>query len=429
MQIQAPQNANYAATVVRLRTINKLANCDNVVGTSIHGMQAIVSNDTQVGDLGIVLPAEAQLSEEFCRKNNLFRHSNLNDDESKSGYIEDNRRIRAVKFRGHQSSCLFMPLESLEYTGVPWFDLDEGATFDELNGHEICRKYVVPVKESNKTTVHPEKFVRVEKKHMPEHIDTDNYFRYKQNIGATQRIVVTQKLHGTSIRVGHTLVKRKLNIVERVLESFGIKIKETEFDFVYGSRRVIKDVNNPEQQHYYDADIWTQEGRKLEGAIPENFIVYGELIGWTADGAPIQQDYTYGLPQGTSQLYVYRVAFVNGQGYLVDLTWEQVKEFCNDFGLKHVPELWTGQHRNCDLYRAEKNDSKSKFLNNRYADSHFLNAISLGDDKKLVDEGVCIRVDSLVPYILKAKSSLFLEHETKMLDKEVTDLEAEGSNG
>jgi hypothetical protein len=87
-----------------------LEDCDNVVGTPIFGFQAIVGKDSKPGDLGIVFPAESQLSEEYCRVNNLFRHGDLNDDESAKGYLEDNRRVKAMKFRGHRSDCLFMPL-------------------------------------------------------------------------------------------------------------------------------------------------------------------------------------------------------------------------------------------------------------------------------------------------------------------------------
>jgi hypothetical protein len=44
-----------------------------------------------------------------------------------------------------------------------------------------------------------------------------------------------------------------------------------------------------------------------------------------------------------------------------------------------------------------------------------------------VDEGVCIRVDGIAPYILKVKGPEFYAHETKMLDEEALDVEAEES--
>lgn len=85
-KIEAPKNENYAATVVAIKAVNKLENCDNVVGTPIFGFQAIVGKETQVGDLGIVFPAECQLSLEYAAANCLHRHSELNQDTTKTGY-------------------------------------------------------------------------------------------------------------------------------------------------------------------------------------------------------------------------------------------------------------------------------------------------------------------------------------------------------
>jgi hypothetical protein len=421
LKLDAPENANYAATVVAITRIVPLANCDNVVATPLLGFQAIVGKDTQVGDLGIVFPAESQLSQAYASLNNLYRHGdrNANADADAKGYLEDNSRVKALKFRGHRSDCLFMPLSSLGFTGADIDQLSIGDTFDKLNGHEICQKYVIkrphtgtPRVEKNKAKV----FKRVDEKFLPEHYDTDNFFRNRDAIAPHRHVVVTQKLHGTSIRIGNTIVRRKLSLRERVAARFGVRVQATEFANVYGSRKVIKDVNNPGQQHYYGTDIWSEEGAKLDGLVPENFIVYGELIGWTADGAPIQKNYTYQVPEGTCDLYVYRVAFVNGQGRVTDIAWEQVKQFCADLGLRHVPELWQGFMEDFDP--------------EQYLDVKFNEFIGVGvplAKESPCDEGVCVRVDGLAPYILKAKSPKFLQHETKMLDQEAPDLEADGS--
>lgn len=416
MKLDAPENPNYAAVVVEISHVTPLAGCDNVVGTPLMGFQAIVGKDTQAGDIGIVFPAETQLSEEYARLNNLHRHGNLNDDESKKGYLEDNRRVKALKFRGHRSDCLFMPLDSLAFTGADVSSLKPGDTFDKLNGHDICRKYVV---RRRGTSVRTEKnkgkvFSRVDDKFLPAHYETDNFFRNRDSIPGDRHVVVTQKLHGTSIRIGHTIVKRKLTFRDRIAARLGVRVQTTEFANVYGSRKVIKDANNPYANHFYGSDIWTEAGKKLDSIVPENFIIYGELIGWTPEGAPIQKNYTYQVPHGTCELYVYRVAFVNGQGRIIDLAWDQVKEFCTDLGLKHVPELWHGR---MDEFAPEE------FLDRKFTQV-YPHAVPLAKESPC-DEGVCIRVDGLAPYILKAKSPAFLRHETKMLDQEAVDLEAE----
>lgn len=437
MKLEAPINPNYAAVVVRVNAINELANCDNVVGVPFFGLQAIVSKDVKVGDIGLFFPAETQLSEAYAHINNLHRHSDRNFDQSAKGYLEDNRRVKALKFRGHPSNALFMPLDSL----VGWAadsgelaDLKVGDTFDKIGEHEICRKYVVKEpKAPGDRTAGPTKnvFKRVDDRFLPEHMDTENYWRNADKIPGDEQIVVTQKLHGTSIRIANTLVKRKPSFLERIAARVGVKVQATEYDHVYGSRKVIKDPNNPNQNHFYGSDIWTDFGRKLDDLIPENFVVYGELIGWTPDGAPIQKDYTYDVPQGEAELYIYRVAVVTNGGMLVDLSWPQVKAFAKERGLKHVPELWSGRHddfhvdRYVDRNFAWEGTKPHDALRNSALRIIPFNPVPL--DKRFVDEGVVIRADGWAPYLLKAKSPIFLAHETKMLDAEVIDLESVGS--
>lgn len=414
MKLEAPVNSNYVATVVTINAINVLDNCDNVVGVPVFGLQAIVSKDTVVGTRGIVFPPEVQLSATYTGNNNLYRHAHLNSDPSAQGYIEDNRRVKAMKFRGHKSNCLFMPLESLIFTGVDITKLEDGASFDQLNGVEICRKYFVkepgaPKQQKNKD----KKVSRVEEKFIPPHFDTDNYWRNVDKLDSNLDVVVTAKLHGTSIRIGNTVVARKLTWRDKLAKRFGIVVKEIEYDYVYGSRRVIKDPNNPDHNHFYDTDIWSLAGAELKGLLPEGFLVYGELLGWTPDGAAIQKNYTYGVPRGQFKLYVYRVAFVNSQGIMTDLGWDQLKEFCRDRNLNAVPELWRGKLADFDA---------DKFIDIRFADHGYHSPPLEG---KFVDEGVCVRIEgSLIPYILKAKSPVFLEHETKLLDANVDDIES-----
>jgi hypothetical protein len=418
MKLTPPANPNYAAVITRIPAINQLEGCDNIVGAPVLGFQAIVSKDTEVGAVGVVFTAETQLSEEFAKVNNLHRDKTLNANADEVGYLEQNRRVRAIKLRKHRSDALFLPLTSLAYTGVNLDDLQVGDTFDELNGHPICSKYEVrkagPARvEKNKAKV----FTRVDQRHFPLHFDTDQYFRVRDSIPADREIIVTAKYHGTSWRGANTVVARELSWRDRIAKRLGVTVQESSYDHVFGSRRVLKDVNNPRQEHFYLSDIWSETGARLDGILPEGFMLFGELVGWTADGAAIQQGYHYNLPKGTAELYAYRVAQINPQGRITDLAWDQVVEFCRDHGLKTVPVLWRGRHADFNV---------DEFLDVRFNDIGYTEALPLGVDRKLVDEGVCIRVDGLVPYIAKAKSPKFFEHETKLLDKGVVDLETEG---
>ena len=241
--------------------------------------------------------------------------------------------------------------------------------------------------------------------------------------GENDEIIVTQKIHGTSVRFANTIVARRLNWRERLAKRLGIKVAETEFAHVYGSRRVTKDANEEGQNHFYDTDLWSQVAKRYDDLVPENFVVFGEIIGWTPQdrekgltAAPIQKNYTYDQKPGEAELYVYRVAVVNGQGVLVDLSWEQVVDFCKERGMKYVPVFYQGPKSGFDV---------DTFMDINYSMSGFKSAVPL--DKARVDEGVVIRTRGAQPYFLKAKSPKFLEHETKMLDKGEVDLETVGS--
>jgi hypothetical protein len=312
-----------------------------------------------------------------------------------------------------------MPFSSLGYIknlDVSLFN--EGDTFDRIGDNVICNKYVVKRSISEaRFEKNKEKFVRVDKKFLPEHYDTDNYFRNAHVIPESREVTVTQKIHGTSIRIANTYVARKLSVLEQIAKRLGVQVKTSELDYVYGSRKVIKDVNNPNQNHFYSTDIWTEEGKKLEGLVPEGYLIYAELIGWTPEGSPLQKHYTYNVPVGTCDLYVYRVAHINPRGLVTDLSYDQMVEFCRDRGLRTVPLLWRGLYKDFNV---------EDFLDKRFHEEGYPGVVPL-DKESPVDEGVCIRLDGLAPYILKAKSPEFLAHESKMLDEEAVDMEAEGS--
>lgn len=418
-QFEKPKNENYAATVVKIRTLTPLANCDNLQGIPLFGLQAIVDLNTHVSDIGIVLPTEVQLSGEFVHKNNLFRHSDQNEDQSKVGYIEDNRRVKAVRLRKHVSNALFMPLSSLAYTGAKLEDLKEGDTFDVLNGHEICSKYVVRTNKQpgNGQQRQQSRKSRVEKRFFPEHKDTTQFLRVANFLNEHAFSVVTQKLHGTSIRIGNTFVNRELNWKERFARKVGVKVREYEFALIAGSRKVIKDPTNPNQNHFYGSDIYTDEALKFEGLIPENYLVYGELIGWVSSDKPIQRKYTYNLLPGTRKLYIYRVSFINREGLECDLSWDAVKEFCDSIGVPYVPEL--GRYKIGQL----RDGVAASLMDTTFFKLGYAQAVPICAESPC-DEGIVIRIEGMSPNFYKQKSAKFLELESKMLDEGIEDLES-----
>lgn len=221
-----------------------------------------------------------------------------------------------------------------------------------------------------------------------------------------------------------------------------MKIPRYEYAAVSGSRKVIKDPLNDRQEHFYDFDLWTWYGNKIADLIPEGWIVYGELIGYLpGTDTPLQTNYTYDCSPGECELYVYRVATINAQGTLADLSWDGVKEFCTARGLKWTPELirmHLSERGPDDIDWDDESpydwiqDFLERIEDRRYAEltdiyddwNGWVDPMVPLSDPKSVDEGVCLRQDGIVPTILKAKSAVFLQHETKLLDKDELDIES-----
>ena len=143
MTLKTPKDTNYAVVVVEIKTLVPLEKLDNVQATPIMGQQVIIGKDVNVGDIGLYFPVESQLSKEFLSNNNLYRDKTLNIDTEKGGYFDVNGRVRCQKFQTHASEGLFMPINSIEFTGVKSSELKLQDEFDELNDIEICKKYVV----------------------------------------------------------------------------------------------------------------------------------------------------------------------------------------------------------------------------------------------------------------------------------------------
>jgi hypothetical protein len=427
MKFDAIKNPNYVATVVRIEadSLYSVPGLDNLLGYSKFGMQALVSKDTAPG-LYILFSTEVQLSEDFARANNLHREATLNADQNVTGYLEQNRRVKAIKLKGNRSDSLLMPLDSLSYLG-PKGIFNEGDVFDSIDGQEICRKYLAKEPKENNGNQPKARVRRVDEKVFPQHIDSENYWRNEHKIPLDAHLIVTQKLHGTSVRYGHVpalIDESEQKWWEKLLR----RPLRSEYRFIVGSRRTVKSLDlKPEDgknNYYADGDLWTRyaDENRLADRIPKDHIVYGELVGFTSKGSPIQKNYTYDLPDGEAALFVYRVAVVTAEGHVVDYSHDQMVQFCHERGLATVPELWRGLAADFNA---------DSFIERRYYDEwknvfdYFPECPVPLSHPKLVDEGVCVRLDGQHGvYVLKAKSPSFLEHETKMLDTGAEDLEA-----
>lgn len=184
----------YKAKVVKL-SVKKHPNADNIQLGYVQGVQVIVGNDVAEGAIGVFFNQDGQLSEEFLKTNNLYRHSTLNTDTSKSGFFEDNGRVRAIKLRGERSDGFFCTMDMLAYTGYNVNKLQLGEEFDELNGHKICQKYYTPATSRAIATNNRAKLTQANYM-LPRHFDTEQLKYNLDKIDVGDIVVITEKCHG-----------------------------------------------------------------------------------------------------------------------------------------------------------------------------------------------------------------------------------------
>lgn len=415
---------NYTAVVVKLSAMFTLPGLDNLRGVSVFGNTCIVPKDYDLSQHYIFFPAETQLSPEYLSQNNLYRNSNLNEDQKSKGYFEENGRVKAIKLKGNVSTGVIMPLSSVNKLGTGSLLL--GDEFNEVDGVFICRKYLIPKKANGTGTPKQNKVLDdiIDSKLFPQHLDTEHLLKNLDRLDTTDEVVLSIKLHGTSGRVANTLVKRKLNWKERWAKRFGVPVVEEEYNYVVGSRKVVKSVGFSElknKNHFYAEDLWTRVGKEeFDGRLHKGEAVYFEVVGRDYTGAEIQKDYTYGFDR--PKVYIYRITSINPNGVEIDLPWRNLQTRAEELGVDVVPTLYIGKIG--DYAHAATYGNWTEYLESairlRYIDQPSVL------DSSVIEEGVCLRVEKYPrPRTYKFKSPLFLLHEGHMADKLVTDVETE----
>jgi len=388
--------SNHKAIVASIK-VRKHPNADRLqLGTCL-GFQVVVGLNVKDGEIGLLFPEGLQLSEEFARANDLVRRKN-EDGTYSGGFFEENRRVRAQKFRGEVSDAFWIPLESLSSFGDT-SKLREGDLLDEFNGTKICQKYFT---RATRSRIQGQPKTNAVAKVFPQHLETEQLRLNLHKIPLGETVYITEKLHGTSGRFGYIPLERPLKWWERLLQKCGIRIDQKEYGYVNGSRRVVLSQTK---------DFRWQAAKLFEGKLHKNEIVYFEIVGFEGDAHIMpphdsnkmkdkeilkkygpKMEYLYGCPRGSFDVYVYRIAVVNEDGVLYDLPWKDVKRRCEEMAVKHVPELLSWYVNDPEDIRelAEKLGEGSSTLDERH-----------------IKEGVCVRVDGSRPYILKAKSFCF----------------------
>ena len=436
----------YNAIVTRLTNVRPHSNADKVQLATCHGNQVVIGLDSLEGHLGVYFPSDGQLSDEFCKANNLYRDAELNArKDEKGGMFDANRRVRAQKFRGEISDGFWVPLHYFGFIMVTGLDV-EGFEFDEWKGVPICNKYVNP----NTAKIAREnqgKKTRVSRSSVmfKEHFDTGHFGKNIHEFEKGQHIVITEKLHGTSGRIGHVQMTRELGWLEKLAAKFGLAINDKEWAYLNGTRRVVLGESKSANQ-FHDPTIRDKAMNLFNGNLRKGETVYFEIVGFESTGAAIMPSvdttkmgdkeftkqygksmaYSYGCDSTQSEVYVYRMTFANEDGQSIDYAWNDVVKRCNELGVKTVPHVAT-------LTLTELEAITGKF-DDRDLREYFSNTIeTFGTGPSILDtrhikEGVCVRIEGgLVNKTFKFKSFEFKVLEGIVKDSGVIDTEeAEG---
>ena len=364
--------SEHCAYIVKIDKLIKHPNAHSLQIATIFGASVIVDLNTKIGDLGIYFPIDLQLSEEYCEKNNLVRKLDENGNNI-GGYLEPNKRnIRAMRFRGSKSEGLFMPLETLAYTGKTQFEV--GEKIDVVSGYEICKKYIP----RGKKISNPRNYNKARKKKVPisplfaEHADTEQLVYNMDAFLENDMVEMTLKMHGTSGRTGYLpkLKKMKRSLLDIILRREGTPIYD--WGYVTGTRRVV--LNDFDGGFYGDNSFREKHAKFFEGKLNKGETVYYEIVGFLDSGAPIMPSvanskisdkafsktygptttFSYGcasrafydqvndkeIPQ--SDCYVYRMTMTNEDGDVVEYPSDYMRYRCEQMGVKYVPVLWRG---------------------------------------------------------------------------------------
>jgi hypothetical protein len=439
---------SYKAIVTSLKNVRPHTNADRVQLATCHGNQVVISLTSTEGELGVYFPSDGQLSSEFCKANNLYRDSELNSDNEKTGMFDTNRRVRAQKFRGEISDGFWVPISNFSFIKGSVL-VDEGFEFDELNGTLICSKYINPAT-AKVARENQGKKTRTAKTSImfKEHFDTEHFGKNIFKFEPDHTIIITEKLHGTSGRIGHVMVERDLNWKEKIGKRLGLKVQENEWKYMNGTRRVVLEETSGTQFH--DPTIRDKAYNLFKDNLRKGETVFFEIVGSESTGAMIMPSvdttkmgdkeftktygksmaYTYGTEPGQCEVYVYRMTLTTEDGQSIDYAWEDVVKRCNEIGVKTVPFITKTTLTEIGMAVTMKTGTPSFEYNDRDAKDEFERLITLYGsgpstlDNRHIKEGVCVRIEGgLYNQTFKYKSFEFKVLEGIIKDSGVIDAE------
>lgn len=144
-------NVNYLAKIVKIDNFHKHSDPEvtKLKCCCIDGFNIITGIDSEPG-LYVYFPTACCINPKFLSYANLYRHGELNVDQTKTGMFEDNGRVKAIRLRGELSEGFIIPIVVLENWMMSTVNVElkveEGTEFDSIE-HDgktfwVNKKYI-----------------------------------------------------------------------------------------------------------------------------------------------------------------------------------------------------------------------------------------------------------------------------------------------
>lgn len=437
-------NINYLAKIVDIQTFTPHPDPETtkLKCTHINGYNIVVGIDSEPG-IYIYFPTSCEINSELLSYANLYRHKERNRDENKSGFFEDNGRVKAIKLRGVISEGFLLEwnvfnnflFDNILQTIEPQINLE----FDSIKCGDkvlwICKKYIIKTE-----TSHTAKESRYQKKVKKFNRVIDTQFRFHYETSILKKLVnpikpddlisITSKIHGTSGISAYVLCKKPVKWYK-----FWKKY-DIDYDYLYASRSVIKNANYNKtvSKGFYGCDVWKYADDYVKPFLQKGMTAYYEIVGFLPNGGYIQKNYDYGcMPPKNEQDYkpeinfkvrIYRLTLTNVDGQVHEFSAREVQQWCKNNGLTPVTEFYYGYAK--DLYN-ELDTSEhwyENFLEKLSNDKNFYMEVDSPDcNNKVPHEGIVIKKENMISAAAKLKAFKFLSGEQQQLDAGESNIE------
>ena len=447
-------NVNYLAKIVKIDNFHKHSDPEvtKLKCCCIDGFNIITGIDSEPG-LYVYFPTACCINPKFLSYANLYRHGELNVDQTKTGMFDDNGRVKAIRLRGELSEGFIIPIVVLENwvmsTVNVELNVEEGTEFDSIE-HDgktfwVNKKYIPkntrtpgePGSGNSGKGKQPKGLDKIIENQFRFHYDTVLIKKCPHVLHPSDLISITSKVHGTSGISAYVLCKQELNWKQKIArwltgEEFD------KYDYLYSSRSVIKNqyYNKSVQGGFYGVDVWKYADDIVRPCLSKGMTAYYEIIGFLPNGGYIQKNYDYGcLPPVGDEAYtygkhfkvqIYRVTITDVSGKVHEFSAREVQLWAQMVGLVPVEQYYYGYAK--DLY-PDLDPSEhwnENFLSKLANDKNFyMECNSPTCDNKVPHEGIVIKIENMKSEAFKLKCFKFLDGEGKALDKGEVDIESE----